>query len=148
MALPERQNLPHEPPPWVKRGACFFVTICATPRGENQLATAVTAPRILHSVAHYHSTGAWWAHLVLLMPDHVHALLSFAPDRALESTIRAWKSWQTKTLHIRWQEGFFDHRLRSDESFEEKANYIRQNPVRAGLAERSEAWPHQWSAPM
>jgi putative transposase len=145
MALPERQHLPHEVPPWVKSGACFFVTICGTPRGLNQLASAEMAPRILDSVAHSHHAGTWWVHLFLLMPDHAHALLAVPPNRTLEATIRAWKSWQAKTLGIQWQSGFFDHRLRSDESFEEKASYIRLNPIRAGLVARAEDWPHQWS---
>lgn len=44
---------------------------------------------------------------------------------------------------IQWQDGFFDHRLRTDESAAEKGNYIRMNPVRAGLVENPEAWPYQ-----
>ena len=41
-----------------------------------------------------------------------------------------------------WQEGFFDHLLRSGESYAEKWNYVRMNPVRAGLIEQSEDWPY------
>jgi hypothetical protein len=43
-----------------------------------------------------------------------------------------------------WQRGYFDHRLRSDErgtQFSAKLNYIRQNPVAAGLCTRAEDWP-------
>src|SRR3954468_3735282 len=144
MTLPDRQHLYHDTPPWVANGACFFVTICATPRGENQLATPADAPAILASSAHYHELRTWWVHLFLLMPDHAHALLVVAPNKTLENTIRAWKSWQVKTLGIKWQKGFFDHRLRSDESFEEKTNYIRHNPVRAGLVARAEDWRYVW----
>jgi REP element-mobilizing transposase RayT len=78
------------------------------------------------------------------MPDHAHALLAVAPDKSLQATLAGWKSWNTKLAGIKWQSGFFDHRLRSDESFEEKAHYIRQNPVRAGLVPRAEDWPHVW----
>jgi hypothetical protein len=35
----------------------------------------------------------------------------------------------------------FDHRLRRDESLDEKARYILANPVRAGLVKREEDWP-------
>ena len=31
------------------------------------------------------------------------------------------------------QEGFFDHLLRSYESYAQKWEYVRENPVRAGL---------------
>ena len=37
--------------------------------------------------------------------------------------------------------GFFEHRLRNDEYFEEKVDYVLQNPVRAGLAADRKDWP-------
>jgi len=40
-----------------------------------------------------------------------------------------------------WQKGYFDHVLRSAESYSEKWNYVRHNPVRAGLVGRWEDWP-------
>jgi REP element-mobilizing transposase RayT len=42
-----------------------------------------------------------------------------------------------------WQREFFDHVLRSEESYAEKWEYVRQNPVRAGLATGVEDWPFQ-----
>ena len=42
-----------------------------------------------------------------------------------------------------WQEGFFDHVLRSSESYGEKWEYVRMNPVRAGLCATPEDWPYQ-----
>jgi len=45
---------------------------------------------------------------------------------------------------VMWQEGYFDHRLRADErgtQVSAKMNYIRQNPVAAGLCARAEDWP-------
>ncbi len=41
-----------------------------------------------------------------------------------------------------WQEGFFDHLLRHDESLDQKWAYVRENPVRAGLVARWEDWPY------
>jgi hypothetical protein len=41
-----------------------------------------------------------------------------------------------------WQKGFFDHVLRSDESYSQKWEYVRENPVRAGLAKTLEDWPY------
>ena len=37
-----------------------------------------------------------------------------------------------------WQPGFFDHLLRNDESYSQKWEYVRENPVRAGLVVRTE----------
>ena len=42
-----------------------------------------------------------------------------------------------------WERGFFDHVIRNAESYAQKWDYVRQNPVRAGLVERAEDWPYQ-----
>jgi len=42
-----------------------------------------------------------------------------------------------------WQPGFFDHLLRNDESYAQKWEYVRQNPVRAGLVDSAAAWRYQ-----
>jgi putative transposase len=42
-----------------------------------------------------------------------------------------------------WQEGFSDHLLRSHESYAQKWDYVRINPVRAKLCDTPEAWPYQ-----
>jgi REP element-mobilizing transposase RayT len=42
-----------------------------------------------------------------------------------------------------WQPGFFDHLMRSSESYAQKWIYVRENPVRAELVTRAEDWPYQ-----
>ena len=77
------------------------------------------------------------------MPDHVHALLSFAPGEAMSEAIRDWKRFHTRKHNIVWQDGYFDHRLRDDERSEQlalKMDYIRRNPVAAGLCAKAEDW--------
>ena len=37
----------------------------------------------------------------------------------------------------------FHHRLRQNESYSEKWDYVRHNPVRAGLANDADTWPYQ-----
>lgn len=75
------------------------------------------------------------------MPDHIHSILRFGTDSlGMASEMKNWKSWLAKTASIQWQDGFYDHRLRNDESLSEKFEYILQNPVRAGLVERSDNW--------
>ena len=80
------------------------------------------------------------------MPDRVHF---FAFDsqgkRTLSQFVGKWKEWTAKYCHRRlgfttplWQPEFFDHVLRSSESYEEKWEYVRNNPVRAGLAESAD----------
>ena len=142
--LPQRTTLHHQIPSWVKDGSLFFITICALPRGKNQLCYPVVSEPLLKSAEYYHSSGTWWLKVFLLMPDHLHALIAVPTDKSLPAAIRTWKSYQARTLGISWQDGFFDHRLRSDESEDLKAEYIRMNPVRAGLVGRAVDWRHVW----
>ena len=43
-----------------------------------------------------------------------------------------------------WKEESFDHVLRSQESLEDKLEYIRQNPTRRGLAKKPEDYRWLW----
>jgi len=81
------------------------------------------------------------------MPDHVHLLLSFPQrEKRVQTVVSNWKEWTAKALKIEWQRDFFEHRLRKEESFREKADYILANPVRAGFIDRAENWPHVFIA--
>jgi putative transposase len=131
----------------VQDGSLYFVTICCIPRGRNQLCTPANAAKLIESARYYHDQWTWWLRLIVLMPDHLHALVAVPTDRSLAVVIRRWKAYQRAQLGIEWQSGFFDHRLRSNESLDEKAHYIRMNPVRAGLVVRHDDWPHVWPRP-
>jgi len=137
-----RKLLPHEPPLHVDPNReIWFLTLCCAKRGRNSLAHQPVADQLLRSVRHRMNAGQWYPHLWLLMPDHLHALVSFSEEVRMKATVAAWKRWTARNLGIPWQRDFFDHRLRRDESYQEKYEYILQNPVRAGLVHRVEDWP-------
>ena len=79
------------------------------------------------------------------MPDHLHALLSFPVNASMAKTISQFKAYQNRHCNIKWQNNFFDHRIRTGENLDEKALYIRANPVRAGLCSLPEKWPYIWA---
>jgi putative transposase len=86
----------------------------------------------------------------VLMPDHLHAFVLLRPGPLrLSGWMKSLKNTLSKTLRAmgkpapHWQDGFFDHVLRSSESYEQKWLYVRDNPVRAGLVSRAEDWPYQ-----
>jgi REP element-mobilizing transposase RayT len=141
MIFTPREKLPHEPPSWVKAGALYFCTLCVQPRGADLLTRAEVGGILLSAAEHYHLTLRWHARLFLLMPDHVHALVAFPSSGAMASCWRDWKRYTAKTPGVCWQRDFFDHRIRNDDSWELKADYIRQNPVRNGLVARAADWP-------
>jgi putative transposase len=84
----------------------------------------------------------------VMMPDHLHLFVRGGIDFTLTNWVKGLKRAISKELketdkYFRWQPGFFDHVLRNDESYGEKWNYVRENPVRAGLVTRSKDWPYQ-----
>jgi REP element-mobilizing transposase RayT len=83
------------------------------------------------------------------MPDHFHLLAGFGPESiSVSAWMKSLKNAISKTLNDatlsgpHWQKGFFDHVIRSEESYEQKRIYIRENPVRAGLVQAAEDWPY------
>ena len=141
-----RKKLPHEMPPEVvpnPEHEVVFITICCEARGLNQLALPEVWQAIRETVEVRQTAGDWKVSLMLAMPDHLHALIAFPGRKPMEKVIGTMKAWLAKTRRIEWQSGYFDHRLRSWESAEEKRRYILNNPVRAGLVVDGETWPYQ-----
>jgi putative transposase len=81
----------------------------------------------------------------VIMPDHVHLFVRGDQSFVLSPWVGGLKRAMSVALRSPrlWQPGFFDHILRSDESYSEKWNYVRENPVRAGLVENAEDWLYQ-----
>ena len=86
----------------------------------------------------------------MIMPDHIHLFAAFSPESPdLWKWVKALRGDLSKILRedegegTHWEKDFFDHVLRSEESYREKYEYVQQNPVRAGLVKRPEDWPYQ-----
>jgi len=139
---PQRKKLPHEIPPWVSQGARHYITINCRQRGTDALCRAPVANDLLKGGEAYEDLGRWYLWMLLIMPDHIHLIATFDLNRGVRHTVSAWKSYQAKTYGIEWQSDFFEHRLRDEAEFIEKASYIRMNPVRKGLISMAEKWPY------
>jgi putative transposase len=84
----------------------------------------------------------------VVMPEHIHLLVS-EPERAtLSRAIQALKQSVSQKLnghHGRfWQTRYYDFNVGTPQKRVEKLKYIYRNPVHRGLVERSEDWP--WSS--
>src|ERR1700733_3981144 len=121
----------HAPPIWVTETPDFFITICTEPKGRNQLCHSKVRTEILTAIGNYHERNRWYCHVGVLMPDHVHFLLSFPDIPNYSRTVGEWKRWLVKRCQIKWQENFFSHRIRNEEQDRWKSDYILHNPVRA-----------------
>ena len=95
-------------------------------------------------------------HGVVVMPDHVHLLLTPLRNAegemfSLQEILHGLKGASARSINLLrgrsgpvWQDESFDHVLRSDESLKQKLEYIRQNPVRKGLVKEPEDYRWLW----
>ncbi len=147
-ALPERRirGPQHIPPDWVMPDAVFFITINCRQRGIPQLTQGGLPARLFSTVSFYQNSKRWWPEILLLMPDHLHALIAFSweKSRGMNAVVGDWKRYTARAFQIDWQRDFFDHRVRNEVDHREKWAYIRDNPMRASLVEEAEKWPHVW----
>jgi REP element-mobilizing transposase RayT len=128
------------------RTPIFFVTACSSGR-RSILANAAVHRRFIEFVK-AGETHAAFVGAYVLMPDHLHLFVALGEEGTLGSWMKSLKNYISKSLRTlgivppHWQKGFFDHVLRSDESYREKWQYVRENPVRAGLARTWDEWPY------
>jgi putative transposase len=84
----------------------------------------------------------------VIMPEHVHLLVS-EPERAtLAVALQAWKQSVARRLiagrrHF-WQARYYDFNVYTQKKRIEKLRYMHRNPVKRGLVEKPEDWP--WSS--
>ncbi len=82
----------------------------------------------------------------VIMPDHLHWLLTLGKDKSLSQVVQAIKASSAKRIgQPIWQAGFHDHAVRREEDIKTLARYIIANPLRAGLVDRIGDYPH-WDA--
>jgi putative transposase len=136
---------------WVPH-AVYFITTCTHGR-KNLLIETGVADVLLGEWAAARERHGWLIGRYVIMPDHVHffcAEQAGGAKQPLSRFMERWKEWTSKGLCRAklgtapvWQAGFFDHVVRSDESYADKWLYVRENPVRAGMVSAWSDWPLQ-----
>jgi len=134
--------LPHAIPGWVPENSLWFVTINAGARGLNSLAKDDVFRAIRAAFAHHEERHHCRLVLLVVMPDHLHCLLHVNRTYGLARLMSDLKSYLARAHGIVWQRNFFDHRLRDPWRQFETADYLRMNPVRAGLVGHPWEWPY------
>jgi REP element-mobilizing transposase RayT len=105
---------------------------------------------LVNDLAQFRSQG-FSVYAYCFKPDHCHVLVAATTGTSdLAKVVRAFKgasAAHVRSLGIRnlWQRDYYDHILRSGESFDATAAYIFENPVRAGLASDAHDWPFSGS---
>lgn len=144
--LPDRKTPVHLPVrATLNRAMIVFVTVCTERR--KPILSRSKAHRLLLEA--WRKADSWHVGWYVIMPDHIH--LFCAPAKweypALKKWVQYWKalvsrSWLWPDEQPIWQKSFWDTQLRKGERYGEKWEYVRQNPVRKGLAVRPDEWPY------
>ena len=141
-----RRRLAHPPPiDHHNRSIIIFLTACTKNRRP------ILASPAMHSLIRstWIDANHWLIGRYVLMPEHIHLFCApgHIPAKPLANWIRFWKSEISKATGAGedsfWQREHWDTQLRQSESYVAKWEYVRNNPVRAGLVARSEDWPYQ-----
>lgn len=137
----KRRNLPY----WELDNSVYFVTfktINITLSYDEQL---IVKKHIIEGNESFYDLYA-----VIIMPDHVHLILKPLKDFSLSKIMKGIKGVSANKLNKQnftqgsiWQDESFDRILRDEKGFNEKLQYMYNNPIKAGLTEKT--WDyHGW----
>ena len=142
------RNLPH----WELEGAVYFITF----NTWEKLELTPAARQVVLNACKFFDKQRYQIFCLVVMPDHVHMLmqpLAKSDNKfwSLSSILHSMKSYSSKQIpkvmkHIGtvWQDERHDHIVRDEREFQVFWEYIRQNPVKAGLSVTPEEYPFFW----
>lgn len=141
--MPERlRRLEHR----FQRVPIYFITACTAER-RAFLADDNVHAGLIQFAKEGERHGVWLGSYIL-MPDHLHLFVVVDDERLkLSLWVKSLKNTLSKILRTHgvsaphWQKGFFDHVLRSGDSYSKKWNHVRENPMRAGVVRDWSKWP-------
>lgn len=122
----------------------FFITSVAAQR-RSIFHSARAADLLLETFLTYRDQAKYLLHDFVIMPDHFHTLITPANEISLERAVQFIKGGFSFRLHSKlpvWQASFTNHRIRDEADRVHHSQYIRMNPVRAGLVRAAEEYPY------
>jgi putative transposase len=122
----------------------FFTTAVAANR-RRLFQTERNAELLLRILQDNRQKGRFKLHAYVIMPDHIHLLLTPAEDVSIEKAMQYIKggfSFHLKSAFDVWERSFKEHRIKDEQDYENHKTYIEQNPVRANLGPTPQHFPH------
>jgi len=132
---------PLDTPTRTARPGTYFIT-AATHNRRRLFQVPANAELLLDTLQHYRRKGNYLLHAFVVMPDHLHLLLTpqtITLERAMQLIKGGFSHRLASRLPV-WQRSFTDHRIRDNADFETRRHYIHQNPVRANLAAPADSY--------
>jgi putative transposase len=131
----------------------YFVTFSTWQR-RRLFVVESYARLFLKTLYGYKRQGRFRLHAFVLMPEHVHLMLTPAVDVTLERAIQFVKGGYSHAVGVElgrkgevWQRGFTDHRIRDARDFADHRIYIHQNPVERRLVESASQYRYSSAFP-
>src|SRR5258708_5328608 len=110
------------------------------------------AELMMDVLEHYREQKKYGMHEFVIMPGHLHLVLTPAPEISLERAVQLIKGGFSYRLGkdvsanakrgLVWQESFTNHRIRDERDYAQHGDYIRMNPVRARLVDAPDLYPY------
>ncbi len=131
----------------------FFVSSSTSGR-RRLLQSDRMAGLLIDVLYHYRSEGRFRLHEFVIMPDHIHVLLSVGPEISIERAVQLIKGGSSyRASHSfslppqLWQRGFSEVRILNATDFDTHVRYIRENPVRTRLVSKAEEYRYSSAFP-
>lgn len=125
----------------IKAAGAYFVTT-NTWQKMSIFAKSEAANVLTVMMQEYRRQGRYFLRDFVIMPDHLHMILTPRGDISLEKAVQLIKGASSREIrkmktvrHPIWQTGFHEHWIRSVEDYEIRRHYLRNNPVEARLAD-------------
>ncbi|MDD2332136.1 MAG: transposase [Candidatus Cloacimonetes bacterium] len=112
---------------------------------------------ILPKIIREYDNVMYQLHSYCIMPNHVHILIKPLPQEESElfypcnMIMRKIKGNSSRSINSAlgrsgklWMEESYDRMVRNEKEYERTANYILNNPVKAGLVEKPEEWAYSY----
>ena len=112
-----------------------------------------TAELMVVTMLRYRDAGEFQLHEYVVMPDHIHVLLTPKAGSSAQGAVQLIKGGLSHNLrkagsqiNAIWQPRYHDRRIRNANEYAEIAKYIRENPLRRGLVSVAAEWPYSSAA--
>jgi putative transposase len=134
----------------VRQAGVYFVTTDTWER-RALFIKAILATILVEQIAACRDRGFYKLHAFVVMPEHLHILLTPGDETTIEKAVQMIKGGSAHRMGLEmpakfpiWHRGFHDRWIRDDEQYRKAKMYVEENPVKAKLAGRAE--DYFWSS--